>query len=242
MVNEYFRPESTEMAVKLLTRKNPVTYPLGGGTFLSHLSGEFDLVDLSHLGLDHIVHKKNLLQIGATVKLQELIDFSFLPQGLVEIIKREVSYNLRQMATMAGAIVTSGENSLLKTALIALDSVLVCQPGNRSIQINQLEQSNCLITSIEFDPRKTLKYEVVSKTPADIPIMAVVVGKSETGNSKVVISGLSPEIIVLFDGIPDPERVENAINIACSHCSNSESVYKKTITKLLTNRLLFIDL
>jgi len=55
MVTSYFRPHSLDEAIHLLSQ--PSTFPLGGGTLLSHRSDHsIVVVDLQALGLNKI-HK-----------------------------------------------------------------------------------------------------------------------------------------------------------------------------------------
>ena len=123
MIIEYHRPTRISDALILLARKEPSSYPLGGGTVLNRgVEGQIAVVDLQELGLGKIEKQGNILQIGATVTLQDLLEYAGLPDDLYKAIEKEVTYNLRQMATIAGTLVTANGRSPLATALLAMDA------------------------------------------------------------------------------------------------------------------------
>ena len=67
MILEYYRPETLEEALSLLSQTSPKTVPLGGGTVVNAPSAEdYAVVDLQGLGWDKIEQKGRDLQIGAT--------------------------------------------------------------------------------------------------------------------------------------------------------------------------------
>ena len=71
MITQYFRPQTMEEALHLLSR--PDTRPLGGGTLLTQSSVEsFSVVDLQALGLANLKKSGDRLEIGATVTLQSI--------------------------------------------------------------------------------------------------------------------------------------------------------------------------
>jgi CO/xanthine dehydrogenase FAD-binding subunit len=57
MIIEYFRPQSLEETLLLLSRPYPVTVPLGGGVKLSRrIDEQIAVVDLQRLGLNNWCH------------------------------------------------------------------------------------------------------------------------------------------------------------------------------------------
>ena len=89
---------------------------MGGGTYLNrNLEEKYAVVDLQLLGLGSIVKRGNLLEVGATATLQELSDSKDLPEDILTTIERETTYNLRQMATVAGTLVTANGRSPFTT-------------------------------------------------------------------------------------------------------------------------------
>ena len=78
MIIAYHRPQTLSEALTLLSQPN--TFPLGGGTLLSHpQSDSVEVVDLQALGLNSLKKSGNNLEIGATVTLQQLLDDSNCP-------------------------------------------------------------------------------------------------------------------------------------------------------------------
>ena len=125
MIIEYQRPTTIPEALYLLAREQPVSYALGGGTYINRgMDLEYAVVDLQSLGLGSIIEAGNLLQVGATATLQDLLQFNGLPEDVYQSIKHEATTNLRQMATIAGTIVTANGRSPLATMLLAMDASL----------------------------------------------------------------------------------------------------------------------
>ena len=75
MIIEYHRPTTLEEALSLLQRADPLTLPLGGGTVLTQASPQpVAAVDLQALGLDQIQPRGNVVELGAALTLQALIE------------------------------------------------------------------------------------------------------------------------------------------------------------------------
>jgi CO/xanthine dehydrogenase FAD-binding subunit len=131
MIIEYFRPKTIEEALGLLGREEALALPMGGGTALDRTSSRpFAVVDLQDLPLSGIQPRGNLVEVGATTRLQELLEYPGLPNDLRKAISREASYNLRQVATVAGSLVSTSGRSPLATAILALDAEIVLRPGS----------------------------------------------------------------------------------------------------------------
>ena len=128
MIIEYHRPEEIGEAVALLKRSDPVTLPLGGGTVISRRGQAagfpIAVVDLQRLNLDKIRRERQTLKIGTMVTLQALMECEDIPAGLRASLHLETALNMRQMATVAGTIVSCDGRSPFVTALLALDARL----------------------------------------------------------------------------------------------------------------------
>ncbi len=123
MIIAYHRPQTLDEALKLLSRPN--TFPLGGGTLLSHRqSDSVEVVDLQALGLNSIKKSGSSLEIGATATLQQLLEDVNCPDALKSALKLDAPLNLRNAATVAGTIVSCDGRSTFFTALLALDAKL----------------------------------------------------------------------------------------------------------------------
>ena len=123
MILEYYRPKTLDEALGLLSRTDVDTVPLGGGTVLNQpRTKPINVVDLQSLGLNNIETKGKKIEIGATVTLQQLLDHSELPLAIKQSIRHEATYNIRQVATVAGTIVAADGRSPFGTAILALAS------------------------------------------------------------------------------------------------------------------------
>jgi CO/xanthine dehydrogenase FAD-binding subunit len=87
MIKEYFRPESVEKAVQILSRENGILKPLGGGTYLSrHQKDTFGVVDLQSAGMDKIETRGQRIVAGAMVRLNDLLDHDDVQDAIKDAI------------------------------------------------------------------------------------------------------------------------------------------------------------
>lgn len=249
MIVEYHRPQSIREALTLLAREQPESYPLGGGTVLNRgMDANIAVVDLQALGLGTIFKKGNLLLVGATVTLQKLIDFSGLPDDVYKAIEHDATYNLRQMATIAGRLVSSDGRSPLATVLLAL---------NASIEVHELEapptqlkigdwlplrgesQHGKLITMVSIPSNVHLAYEYIARTPADQPIVCAAVARWASGRARLALGGWGTSPILALDG-PNSDGIEfagkNAYAFAGDKWASAE--YRQEMAGLLAIRCL----
>jgi putative selenate reductase FAD-binding subunit len=169
---EYLLPETLEQALEYLDQG----IPLAGGTVITPRRSDVRaVVDLRHLGLDGIQIQGASVEIGATTRLQSIIEAEEnLPKMLREACKLEAGWNLRNMATIGGAIMSLDGRSPLLTTLLALNTQIIQQPGPVILPLNDVleERSGVkLITGIQFDRPTALLYEQVARAPADFPLV-----------------------------------------------------------------------
>src|SRR5690606_25775146 len=127
MITTYHRPKTLDEALSLLTQPN--TVPLGGGTLLSkRTSDSVSVVDLQLIELDTITKKGNELVMGATSKLQTLLESEHCPETLKTALKLEAPLNIRNSATVAGTIVSSDGRSTFVSMLLSMDAKIDCTP------------------------------------------------------------------------------------------------------------------
>ena len=245
MIVEYHRPETLQSAVELLSRKNPHTVPLGGGTHLSHYRGDpIAVVDLRRLDLGKIERVDGGLRIGSTVTLQTLMDSDETPAMFKEVLRFEANYNLRQSATIAGTVVTGDGQSAFLSALLALDARVVLQPGGQKEGVSDwlahraTRNEGVLITGFEVPYDVVVKYDFVGRSPQDLPIVSVCVAEWADGRMRVILGGEAVYPILAMDS-KDMGVVELSIKIACSQLLTSQnSDYILETGKTLARRLL----
>ncbi len=249
MIIEYQRPSSISEALALLGRDKPASYALGGGTHINRETlEEFAVVDLQGLGLGAIQRKGNLLSIGATATLQGLLDIPDLPKDLYTCIKQETTYNLRQMATIAGTLITANGRSPLATMLLAMDANLEMIAQGKStwqvklgdwLPVRQNGSRGTLITSINLPVNTKAAYEYVARTPSDQPIVCAGLAQWHSGRTRLALGGWGAAPILAMDG-PEAGGVKAAASSAYSQAADEwgSAEYRQEIAGILSERCL----
>ncbi len=247
MIIEYHRPETITEALKLLTREQPVSYALGGGTYLNrNWEGQYAVVDLQNLGLGNIRITGNLAEVGATSKLQELLDFEGLPEDLYTSIQLEATYNLRQMASVAGSLVTANGRSPFTTVMLAMDASVEIQ----ELDIDRMQvklgdwlpgraqaKPGWLITKVIFPVNLKLAFEYIARSPADQCIVCAAIAHWNSGRTRLVLGGWGEAPILAMDG-PEHTGIETAARSAYSHAEDewASAEYRQEMAGVLALR------
>jgi CO/xanthine dehydrogenase FAD-binding subunit len=247
MIIEYHRPTSISKALALLARKKPLSYPLGGGTVLNRgLNSQIAVVDLQSLGLDTVEKKGKNLQVGATVTLQRLLEMSGLAEDIKKVITHEATLNIRQMATVAGKLVTGDGRSPFATAMLALDvslEVLELDAKPKDVRLGDwlpLRQSvmaGKLISMVSIPLNVRIAYEYISRTPADLPIVCAAVAYWESGRTRLVLGGWGSHPSLAMDG-PDSNGIEIAARSTYSLAEDewASAAYRQEMASVLSIR------
>lgn len=245
MIVEYHRPETLETALDLLARPGVVTVPLGGGTILNQPSPDpIAVVDLQALGLNNLEEKGKKLQLGATVTLQQLLDFEIVP-ALKAAIRHQATYNLRQVATVAGTLVATDGRSPFATALLALGAELTLLPGDETqslgdfLPLRASRPINRLITQVTIPTGVKFAYEYIARTPADLPIVCVAVAQWPSGRTRLALGGYGAAPLLAMDG-PEAEGVEQAARNAYHEAGDTwaSAEYRRAMAATLAKRCL----
>lgn len=249
MIIEYHRPKTLEEALGLLQRPQPPTLPLGGGTTLSRLKEPgCAVVDLQALGLNQIMLQGNILKIGATVTLQQLIDYAGLQPDLVLAARKETTFNLRQRATVAGSVVSGDGRSPFLAALLALDATLLWMPGEQVESVGDFlalrgrrPQKGLLITELRVATNVNFKYEAVARTPEDRPIILVAVAKWPSGRTRVVVGGFGKTPRLVMDG-PDASGSQIALRSMLQDADDewASAAYRQEVAQVLLSRCMSV--
>jgi len=243
MIIEYHRPKTLDEATQLLSK--PDTRPLGGGTVLNRPSPErFAVVDLQALGLNKIHKSGNRLEIGATATLQSLLDSTHILSALQETIRLETTFNLRQMATVAGTLVACDGRSTFTTAMLALDAkVTVISEQLSVISLGDLLPlctellRGKFITKIVIPLNVKLAFETVARTPADKPIVCAALAQWPSGRTRLVLGGWGKSPLLALDG-NEPGGAEEAARNAFAESGDewASAEYRSEVTAVLTRR------
>jgi len=247
MIIEYHRPQTLDEALELLSRKSPPTFPLGGGTVLNQASsGQFAVVDLQTLGLDKIRKAGEKLEIGASATLSRLLESPHLLPALASTLHLEAPLNLRNMATVAGALVACDGRSPFTTAMLALEAKLTVNGAKSSVislgDLLALRQDTLrgkLITKIEIPLNVKLAFERVARTPDDLPIVCAALVRWPSGRTRLALGGWGKAPALALDGNqPGGEEAaaRNAFTEATDEWASAE--YRSEMASVLVKRCL----
>jgi len=258
---EVVRPSTLREALRVLARPSPRAVPLGGGTHLGlYPASAGVLVDLSQLGLKGIRVKGGRCVVGAMTSLAELAASPRLPQALRTAATREANRNLRQRATLGGALAV-GEPGPLLACLLALGAQLALEPGKITEPLEKRVRRRAaarkpvqLIVSTAWDAHLALGYSEVSRAPMDRSIACAAVAANLKGGKaqdvRVVLSGagqpvwLQPRVAASLDGVGAHEfaaRVQAASDsIRCDWVDDirASAEYRAAIVPVLIRRAL----
>lgn len=252
MITSYHRPQTLAEALALLSQ--PATIPLGGGTkintpqFSGPQTGDFAVVDLQALGLDKIHKTGNTLEIGATATLQQLLESDHTPQALKQAIRQETSLNIRNAATVAGTLVTCDGRSPFGTAMLALDTTLTTEGQQPAViglselfALHREVLQGKLITKVNISLNASLAFDMVARTPADLPIVCVAVARWAAGRTRLALGGWGTSPLLGMDGTESSgiqDAARNAFHEAADVWASAE--YRMDVAATLAGRCLEI--
>jgi CO/xanthine dehydrogenase FAD-binding subunit len=246
MFQNYYRPKHLDEALKLLDVQMPLTVPLAGGTTLSQQRQvTMSVVDLQDLPLNQIARQGNHLRVGATVTLQNLLEYNELPLPLAKALQHEANLNIRNMATVAGSLFTADGKSIFATVLLALDAKLLIMPGEMELFVGdwlpqrpEWNRKN-LVVEVIIPLQPVLKYDQVARSPEDRPIVCVAVGEWPSGRTRIALGGMGDAPVLVFDG-PERNGADMAVENAFSQAADAfaTGVYRSQVAKVLAQRLL----
>ena len=217
MIGKYYRPESVEKAVELLSYKEEKRTPMGGGTHLSRFQKDlYDVVDLQSTGLDKIHIDGQRIKIGATTRLDTMLESPEVDAEIKRAIRLDASKNIQNMATLGGWLISSDARSAFSTVLLALDVTFTWEPNSIKVRmgdwlpVSKVEPPGVLLTEVEWDLRPNLVFEYVARSPKDRPTLIVAVAQWGSGRTRVAMGGFGSAPIIAMDG---PEGL--GADVAC---------------------------
>lgn len=244
MIIEYHRPQTLAEAIDLIQRKQPLTRPLGGGTALNFRDEQpFAVVDLQSLGLDTLERQGHMLHVGATVTLQQLLDFSELPTGLGDVIRLHATYNLRHQATVGGSLASADGRSPFGVAMLALDAQLKLMPGERTLSYGDFLAlrdhflPGNLISGVSFDLQADFAYQSVARSPADLPLVCAALARWASGRLRLALGGWGKTPTLVLDG-QGHEGLRPAAEAAFSNAADewASAAYRSQVAGVLAQR------
>ncbi|GAB4504291.1 MAG: molybdopterin-dependent oxidoreductase FAD-binding subunit [Anaerolineales bacterium] len=246
MITDYHRPTTLEEALTYLQRPNAL--PLGGGTLLSQPgTASVEVVDLQALGLNRLQRKGETLEIGATVTLQELHDAPDTPEALREAIALEAPLNLRNAATVAGALVACDGRSPFACALLALDAKIeqaILDHSKVEYRVSNIGEflplrSTKLITQITIPLNAKFAFEYVARTPSDKPIVCAALTQWNSGRTRLSLGGWGQSPTLAMDGV-QADDLQAAARNACHEAADefASAEYRCEMAAVLAKRCL----
>ncbi|MBN2044762.1 MAG: FAD binding domain-containing protein [Anaerolineales bacterium] len=246
MILEYYRPETLEKALLLLSNQTPKTVPLGGGTVLNAPSPEdYAVVDLQALGWDVIEQRGRELRIGATASLQMILDHGAIQPALRKAIQQEAAYNLRQSGTAAGGLVSGGGRSPYLSMMLAMDADLVWQPNDAVVPLGEFLPlrgglwPGAVISEIRINAQIQAAFHFIARSLADKPVMIGAAARWPSGRTRLVLGGYGKAPITILDGEANQgvlDGAETAYLTAGDQWASAE--YRSEMARVLAQRCL----
>jgi CO/xanthine dehydrogenase FAD-binding subunit len=227
------------------------------------------VVDLKDLALSYVQAQGATLYIGATTTLQQLVDTpeiqTFASGVLTETAQKTAGRNLRQAATVGGAVASAGAEDPLLTALLALDAKLdIYAPESRQIPLvsflayrDRLLADGALISQVSLPlliGPLGAAYVAVGRTPRDRPIVCAVarmeLAKGVVANVRLALGGVGVvptrangvEQVLERKTLTD-ERIAEAVGLATAGLTpigdfRGSAEYRLEMARVLTERAL----
>lgn len=195
MIKEYIRAENIEQAYQ---RVNDGATIIGGGGYISkHQEDIKAVVDLQKLGLIGVEVDEKYIKIGASEKLQTLLDHEEIPDSLKKAIKRfPGSLNIRNSATIAGSVLISDGRFDLLPWLLSAETEVETYPDNNKISLDiylkgfKNSDSSLIITKILIPRNANIKWDVIARTPKDAILVGMFIHQKATNNEmKICVCG-----------------------------------------------------
>lgn len=246
MITEYHRPNEVEEAIRLLGREKPKTIPLTGNTRVNPLPGEdIAVVDLQNLPLDQVEVVGNALVLGSMVRLSRIIEENIGGKALQELIRREFSHNIRNMATVGGVILGGDGRSELLAGLLALDVQLIWLPGLKEnhlgdyLALRDHWEMGSLLNEIHLPGNVQFRSDSVRRTPVDQPLISISVCRWPSGRTRIVVGGFGNVPQLVLDG-PISEGAEIAVRSILRQANDewASGEYRSEVGVILLRRLM----
>jgi CO/xanthine dehydrogenase FAD-binding subunit len=210
MITEYHRPLTLDEALALAA--NPDSVIIGGGTTVNAASSRSPVaaVDLQALDLSGIKVDGAMVQIGATTRLQEMVDSNQVPTLLSDLARREAPNTIRNAATVGGTIGTADPESQLLTGLLAFGCTVNIAVGGTETAYS-LEEilddrsllKGAIMTSVSVPTGGSAAADRTARTPMDQPIVMAVAHRDQGGSVRLALAGVAALPIVV-----QPDQVE----------------------------------
>ena len=236
MITQYHRPFTLDDAVALLARPDAVI--LAGGTSINADPDRTPktAVDLQALDLAGIELDANTVRIGATSRLQDLVDSALIPSILRDLARREAPNTIRNMATVGGTIGSSDAESELLAGLLAFGTLVTLARSGSSTEHTLADViadrkllNGAIITAITVPSGGRAAADRVVRTPMDRPIVAAVAYRS-SDTMRLAMTGVAAVPTVV-----DPDSIAD-LDPPADFRGTSD--YRRSLAEVLAQRVL----
>jgi CO/xanthine dehydrogenase FAD-binding subunit len=165
---EYSKPKTEEELSEILRTKQIKARILAGGTEIYELAGRGflsdveTLVDISGLGWSYVKKDSQSIKLGPSTTMTELVQSAELGTrycgAVVDALKAIQPIQVKNIATIGGAICAGLSFFDLPTALIALDASVRVGPTNRIVNLQDFIQD---YFSIGLTPQEFVREVVI---------------------------------------------------------------------------------
>ena len=237
MITRYHRPLTLDEAIALTSRPDAVI--IAGGTTVNADpdSRPVAAVDLQALELSGIDTDGESTRIGATTRLQDLVESALVPPVLRDLTRREAPNTIRNAATVGGTIGTSDPESELLAGLLAFDAVVtLARAGSTTehaleeILDNPVLLNGAIMTSVSIPSNGLAAADRTGRTPMDRPIVMAVAHRTHDGFVRMAMTGVAAHPVVV-----DPEQI-GALNPPSDFRGSTD--YRKRLAEVLADRVL----
>ena len=236
----YHRPATLAEAVRLLAADGRVA--LAGGVHLHHDGGATpaELVDLQAVGLDTVDVAGPVATLGATVRLQALVDDERIPTVVRDAARAEQPSALRTLATVGGTIATASGDSLLLAALLVHDGVVrlaTADHGEHTVPLGDLlatgRRHGDVIVGVTIQTGGSGAIARTGRTPRDVPIVGAVgrrVADATDDRTMLALCGIAgAPVLVEPGGVGSVQPIDD---------HRASASYRRHLAEVLSARVL----
>jgi CO/xanthine dehydrogenase FAD-binding subunit len=162
---------------------------------------------LQSLSLSGVTVGAQHISVGSMTRLQDLVDDPLVPSELRDLARRELPSTLRTLATVGGTVAAGTWESELLAGFLAFDGVVTLQSVSETFDLplpQVLAHRNTVLAgrvitgiSLAVDGRSITHR--TGRTPADVPIVAVVGRKLGDGRVRLAMTGVAATPVLVDD-------------------------------------------
>ncbi len=237
MITQYHRPLTLEEAIALTSRPDAVI--IAGGTSVNADPGRQPVtaVDLQSLDLAGIETDGASTRIGATTRLQDLVDSNLVPDVLRDLARREAPNTIRNAATVGGTIGTADPESELLAGLLAFDATVTLARAGSTAEhdLNEILDdptllNGAIMTSVSIPSNGRAAADRTGRTPMDRPIVMAVAHRGNDGSVRLAMTGVAARPVVV-----DPAQIAT---LDPPSDFRGSADYRKNLAEVLADRVL----